>query len=97
MLVLILSTFLFIIGLYGMLFSKNHIIIVLMSLELLLLSSMVNFIGFSVFLDLFIGQLYTLLILSIGASESSLGLSILIVYYRLKGGLSLDSINLLKG
>lgn len=95
--VFLLSVSLFCIGIYGMLFSKNHILIVFISLELLLLASTINFVGASVFLDMFIGQVYGLYILTIAASESAIGLAILICYYRTRGGLSLDYIKLLKG
>jgi len=47
-------------------------------------------------LDDFVGQIFSLLILTIAAAESALGLAILIVYYRLRGGISIDLINLLK-
>jgi NADH-quinone oxidoreductase subunit K len=56
-----------------------------------------NFIIFSIFLDDIIGQIYCLLILTISAAESALGLALLIIYYRLRGGISIDLINLLKG
>lgn len=95
--VLIISSILFCFGVFGMIFLRNHLLIVLISLELLLLASMINFVCFSIFLDLLIGQIYGLMILTIAASESAIGLAILIVYYRLRGGLSLDYIKLLKG
>jgi len=94
---LIFSIILFIIGSFGMFLSRKHIIIVLISLELILLAVSFNFIIFSVFLDDFMGQLFALLILTIAAAESAIGLAILIVYYRLRGGISIDFINLLKG
>jgi len=91
------SIVLFVIGSFGMFLSRKHIIIVLISLELILLAVSFNFIIFSVFLDDFMGQLFALLILTIAAAESAIGLAILIVYYRLRGGISIDFINLLKG
>jgi NADH-quinone oxidoreductase subunit K len=94
---LILSTILFIIGILGMSLSKKNILMFLISLELILLAASINFIGFSVFLDDFLGQIYSLMILTVGAAESALGLAILIVYYRLRGGIKVDMINLLKG
>jgi NADH-quinone oxidoreductase subunit K len=94
---LILSTTLFIIGILGMCLSKKNILIFLISLELILLAASINFIGFSIFLDDLLGQIYSLMILTIGAAESALGLAILVVYYRLRGGIKIDTINLLKG
>jgi len=94
---LILSTILFIIGILGMSLSKKNVLMFLISLELILLAASINFIGFSIFLDDFLGQIYSLMILTVGAAESALGLAILIVYYRLRGGIKVDMINLLKG
>jgi NADH-quinone oxidoreductase subunit K len=94
---LLLSIILFTVGSCGMFLFRKHIINILISLELLILSINVNFIVFSCFLDDLIGQLYSLLVLTIAAAESSIGLAILIVYYRLRGGISIDLISLLKG
>jgi len=94
---LLLSTILFIIGILGMSLSKKNVLMFLISLELILLAASINFIGFSIFLDDFLGQIYSLMILTVGAAESALGLAILIVYYRLRGGIKVDMINLLKG
>jgi len=94
---IILSSIVFIIGLFGMFLSRKHLIIILMALEILLLASNINFIIFSVYLDDMLGQIYSLLILTIGATESAIGLAILIVYYRLRGSIAIDTINALKG
>lgn len=94
---LILSSALFIIGMFGMFLSRKHLIIILMSLEILLLSANINFIVFSIYLDDMLGQIYSLLVLTIGATESAIGLAILIVYYRLRGAISVDLIYVLKG
>lgn len=94
---LILSSALFIIGMFGMFLSRKHLIIILMALEILLLSANINFIVFSIYLDDMIGQVYSLLILTIGATESAIGLAILILYYRLRGSIAIDTINTLKG
>jgi NADH-quinone oxidoreductase subunit K len=80
-----------------MFFSRKHIIIILISLELLLLSININFIVFSIFLDDFFGQVFALIILGVAAAESALGLAILIIYYRLRGSISIDVLSLLKG
>lgn len=71
-------------------------IIILISLELALLSININFVVFSLYLDDLLGQVFSLLVLAIAASESALGLAILIVYYRLRGGISIDLVCLLK-
>lgn len=94
---LLLSLIIFIIGSLGMFLFRKHIINILISLELLLLAINMNFVVFSCFLDDFIGQIYALLVLTVAAAESSIGLAIIVVYYRLRGGISIDLISLLKG
>jgi NADH-quinone oxidoreductase subunit K len=93
---IVLSSILFIIGSFGMFSSRKHIIIILISFELMLLSIDINLVFFSIFLDDLLGQIYCLLILTVSAAESALGLAILIIYYRLRGGVSVDLISLLK-
>src|SRR5690606_14440329 len=93
---LFLSICLFVIGSFGMFWSKKHIIVMLYSLELLLLSCNINFVVFSIFLDDLLGQVYSVLILTVAASETALGLALLVIYYRLRGGISVDLLNLLK-
>jgi len=92
----LLTVCLFLIGTFGMFLSRKHVIIILISLELILLSTNINFVIFSAFLDDILGQIYALLVLTVAAAESALGLAILIVYYRLRGGISIDLISLLK-
>lgn len=94
---IILSISIFIIGSLGMCFFRKHIINILISLELLLLSTNINFIVFSCFLDDLLGQLYALIVLTVAAAESSIGLAIVTVYYRLRGGIAIDLVKLLKG
>ena len=92
-----ISFFLFLIGMWGIFLVKKNIIIILMSIELILLSINLNFIMFSVILDDIVGQIFALFILTVAAAESAIGLAILVIYYRLKGILSLNYINSLKG
>jgi NADH-quinone oxidoreductase subunit K len=84
---LVLSVVLFVIGLLGTLLSKRHLLIILISFELMLLSININFICFSVFLCDFLGQLYVLLNLTVAAAELAIGLAIVVVIYRLRGTL----------
>lgn len=79
---ILLSINLFIIGISGILLSRKNTILIIMCLELLLLSSNINYILFSIYLDDIIGQVFALLILSVGASESAIGLALVISYYR---------------
>lgn len=68
-----------------------------MCIELVLLSINLNFILFSVYLDDFYGQIFSLFVLTIAAAESAVGLAILILYYRLRGQISINQIAVLKG
>jgi len=79
---LLLSLILFIIGIFGLFLSRKNIILIIMSLELMLLAINYNFLFLSTYLDDLLGQLFSLLILTIGACESSIGLALLICYYR---------------
>lgn len=68
---------------------KSNIILILIALELLLLSTQINFVLVSIYSGELIGQLYALLILTVAAGESAIGLALIILYYRLRGSISL--------
>ena len=94
---LIISISVFLIGLLGIFLIKKNIIIILMSIELMLLAININFVIFSVYLDDITGQVFALFILTVAAAESAIGLAILVVYYRIKGIISINFINSIKG
>lgn len=79
---LIFSLLLFIIGIFGIFLSRKNIILIIMSLELMLLAVNYNYVIFSIYLDDITGQLLSLVILAVGASESAIGLALVISYYR---------------
>jgi NADH-quinone oxidoreductase subunit K len=91
-----LSIVLFFIGLFGIFGIPQNIIVILISLEVILLSINLNFVYFSLYLDDISGQVYSLFVLTVAAAESAVGLAILVIYYRIRGILSLDYINCLK-
>lgn len=93
----LISMFLFLIGIFGIFLVKKSIIIILMSIELLLLAVNLNFIILSVYLNDLIGQTFSLFILTVAAAESAIGLAILVVYYRIKGIISINFVNSIKG
>jgi len=93
---LIFSTILFIIGCMGLFLLRKHAIMLLISLELLILSVNINFIIGAIFLDDLIGFILSLINLTSAASESAIGLGLLIILYKIKGSISLDLISLLK-
>jgi len=88
---------LFLIGLSGIFLNRKNIIVLLMAVELMLLSINFNFIIFSVFLDDILGQLFALLVLTVAAAESAIGLAILVIYYRIRGTIAIEFIDLMKG
>jgi NADH-quinone oxidoreductase subunit K len=94
---IIIPTITFFIGVSGIIFNKKNAILVLISVELMLLAINFIFIVSSVYLDDRIGQIFALLVLTVAASESSIGLGLLVVYYRIQGSVSIESINLMRG
>ena len=87
----------FFLGVSGIIFNKKNAILILISVELMLLAINFVFLTCSVYLDDRIGQIFALLILTVAAAESSIGLGLLVVYYRMQGSVSIDSINLMRG
>jgi NADH-quinone oxidoreductase subunit K len=96
LLILYFSIILLLVGLAGLYLTRKHAIMMLISLELLILSVNINFIVSSIYLDDLSGIIYSLINLTSAASESAIGLALLIVYYRIKGSISLDLISYLK-
>jgi len=90
------SSLLFVIGVSGVILNKTNIVVVLMSLELALLAVSLNFLIFSVCLGDLIGQIFAVFILIIAACESSIGLAIILVYFRVCGSIRIDQASLLK-
>jgi NADH-quinone oxidoreductase subunit K len=93
----LISMLLFVIAIFGIFLVKKSIIIILMSIELLLLAVNLNFIIFSIYLDDLVGQIFSLFVLTVAAAESAIGLAILVVYYRIKGIISINFVNSIKG
>ena len=94
---LAVSMILFLLGIWGIFLNRKNIIIMLMSIELMLLAVNLNFLFFSIYLDDLLGQLFALLILTVAAAESAIGLALLVVYYRIRGTIAVEFINLMKG
>lgn len=92
---LFVSVIIFLISFFGLIYNKTSILIILISIELILLSVNILFIVFSIYLDDIVGQIFTLFILTIAAVETSIGLSLLLVSYRVRGNILIDNFNLL--
>ena len=87
----------FFIGVCGIFLNRKNILIVIMSIELVLLSINFNYLVTSVYTDDRIGQIMAVFILTIAAAATSIGLSILICFYRLKASIAISYANFLKG
>ena len=94
--ILTINLLVFITGLLGLILNRKNFIIIIISIEIILLSVNLNFIFFTLYLDDIVGQIFVLFILTVAATESSLGLAILISYYRLKNDIFIDNVKKLK-
>jgi NADH-quinone oxidoreductase subunit K len=94
---LILSALIFSIGVTGLFMNRKSVITILMSIELMLLAVNINFVAFSVHLQDIVGQIFSLIILSIAAAEISIGLAILVLYFRNRGSIEIEDINQMRG
>jgi len=94
---LTVAAIIFTIGVVGIFINRKNVIIILMSIELILLAVNINLVAFSSFLGDLIGQVYALLVLTVAAAESAIGLAILVAYYRNRGSIAVEDINLMKG
>lgn len=92
---ILVSVIIFMISFFGLIYNKKSILIILISIELILLSVNILFIVFSIYLDDIVGQIFTIFILTIAAAETSIGLSLLLVFYKVRGNILIDNFNLL--
>ena len=94
---LFVAAALFTIGVFGIFVNRKNVIIILMSIELVLLSVNVNLVAFSSFLNNLQGQIFAMMVLTVAAAEAAVGLAILVTYFRNRGGIAVEDINLMKG
>ena len=94
---LTVAAILFTIGVFGIFLNRKNVIIILMSVELMLLAVNINFVAFSAFLNDLMGQVFALFVLTVAAAEAAIGLAILVVYFRNRGTIAVEDINLMKG
>ncbi|KUO58082.1 MAG: NADH-quinone oxidoreductase subunit NuoK [Alphaproteobacteria bacterium] len=88
---------LFTLGIFGIFLNRKNVIVILMSVELMLLAVNINLVAFSYFLNDLTGQVFALFILTVAAAEAAIGLAIIVVYYRNRGSIDVDDINMMKG
>lgn len=94
---LAVAAVLFTIGVFGIFVNRKNVIILLMSIELILLSVNINLVAFSSFLGDLAGQVFALFVLTVAAAEAAVGLAILVVFFRNRGDISVEGVNLMKG
>ncbi|NMD08952.1 MAG: NADH-quinone oxidoreductase subunit NuoK [Phyllobacteriaceae bacterium] len=94
---LIVAAILFTLGVAGIILNRKNIIVILMSVELILLSVNINLVAFSTFSGDLVGQVFALFILTVAAAEAAIGLAILVTFYRNRGSIAVEDINMMKG
>jgi len=94
---LTVAAILFTLGIFGIFLNRKNVIIILMSVELILLSVNINFVAFSTHMGDIVGQVFALFVLTVAAAEAAIGLAILVVFFRNRGSIAVEDINLMKG
>ena len=94
---LTLGAIIFFLGVIGIFLNRKNVIVILMSVELILLSVNINLICFSNFSGDLLGQIFTMLILTVAAAEAAIGLAIIVIFYRNKGSIRVEDIHEMKG
>ena len=94
---LTVAAILFTLGVFGIFLNRKNVIIILMSIELMLLAINLNLVAFSAYLGDLAGQVFAMFVLTVAAAETAIGLAILVVYFRNRGSIEVEDINLMKG
>jgi NADH-quinone oxidoreductase subunit K len=94
---LIVAACLFTLGMFGIFLNRKNVIVILMSIELMLLAVNINLVAFSHFHADLVGQVFALFVLTVAAAEAAIGLAIVVVYFRNRGSIAVDDVNLMKG
>jgi NADH-quinone oxidoreductase subunit K len=92
---ILINFILFCLGLFGIILNRQNILIILMSIELVLLSINLNFVYFSIFLDDIMGQIFSLIILTVASAESAIGLALMVLFFNIHGNISIYKIHIL--
>ncbi|MEN2494586.1 MAG: NADH-quinone oxidoreductase subunit K [Hyphomicrobiaceae bacterium hypho_1] len=88
---------LFTIGIFGIFLNRKNVIVILMSIELMLLAVNINLVTFSAFNADLVGQIFAMMVLTVAAAEAAIGLAIIVVYFRNRGSIAVEDINMMKG
>ncbi|WP_062762536.1 NADH-quinone oxidoreductase subunit NuoK [Falsirhodobacter sp. alg1] len=93
----VVATILFVVGIFGIFLNRKNVIVILMSIELMLLAVNINLVAFSSDLNDLTGQIFTLFVLTVAAAEAAIGLAILVTFFRNKGSIDVEDVNVMKG
>src|SRR5690606_3994440 len=93
----VVSSILFVLGVLGIFLNRKNVIVILMAIELILLAVNINLVAFSAFLGDLTGQIFAMFVLTVAAGEAAIGLAILVIYFRSRGTIAVDSVDHLKG
>jgi NADH-quinone oxidoreductase subunit K len=94
---LTVAAVLFTLGVFGIFVNRKNVIVILMSIELILLAVNINMVAFSTHLGDIVGQVFALLILTVAAAEAAIGLAILVVFFRNRGSIAVEDVNMMRG
>ena len=94
---LAVAAILFTIGVLGIFINRKNVIVILMSVELMLLAVNINLVAFSSHLNDIVGQVFALFVLTVAAAEAAIGLAILVTFYRNRGSIAVEDINMMRG
>jgi NADH-quinone oxidoreductase subunit K len=94
---LTVGAILLVIGVFGIFLNRKNVIIILMSIELILLAVNINLVAFSSALNDLAGQVLAMFVLTVAAAEAAIGLAIVVVYFRNRGSIEVEDVNMMKG
>jgi NADH-quinone oxidoreductase subunit K len=94
---LTVAAILFTLGIFGIFINRKNVIVILMSVELILLAVNINLVAFSSFLGDLVGQVFALIVLTVAAAEAAIGLAIVVAFYRNRGSIAVEDVNMMKG
>ena len=93
----VVSSILFVLGVLGIFLNRKNVIVILMAIELILLAVNINLVAFSAALNDLVGQVFSMFVLTVAAGEAAIGLAIVVVYFRNRGSIAVEDINMMKG
>ena len=94
---LTVAAILFTLGVFGIFLNRKNVIIILMSIELMLLAVNINLVAFSSEMGDLTGQIFAMFVLTVAAAEAAVGLAILVIFFRVRGSIAVEDINMMKG